>query len=72
MTNKYLDKIASDLAKAEAAEKAEIKEVGHYGQMAAETTNPTFRAALLKARTQEIEHARMFGQAAKEIIQVKK
>lgn len=60
MTNKYLIKIASDLAKAEQYEKNEKEEVKRYSKEERDADCPEMKTALKKVIPQEESHARIF------------
>jgi len=65
MPNKYLTKIASDLAKAEQYEKSEKKEVRMYSKEEKEADCPDLKEKLREIIPQEKEHAKKFESVVK-------
>lgn len=64
--NKYLTKIASDLAKAEQYEKSEAKEVKMYGKEEKDADCPELKKALAYVKPQEKHHKEIFEKVVKD------
>jgi len=65
-TNKYLEKIASDLAMATQSEKEEVQAIKDYSHRIQEAKDPQLKKAIGHALGEERTHAKLFANVIKE------